>query len=259
MGITFAAGAYIEQLNQTPLNVLKATVGVWFRRSGRPASFQSFMSKHSSISSREGFGTYLDPSAGAGQDKMHVFGTAGGGASAFDISTTPQIVFDGNWHLFSANLQVTNGAANDLYLDGGNKVSANAAATWDLDAQPIRFGKDPDTFWTSWDGSLAHGFYYNEILTDAEHMALACGISPLYIRPHALLVYVPMIGPDFTANVQQIPSLAATTTSGTLTLASYEPPLGPVNEGFLFDRDWPTMTIISRRLHFTPIRSARRR
>lgn len=265
MAITFAAGAYVEVGTNTVLEITKGTIGVWFRRLGRPASFQAFMSKHSSSSSNEGFGTYLDPSAGANQDKMHMYIKTTSGGTVVDLMTAPQVVFDGNWHLFSANLQIANASQQDLYLDGANKVSGNAAFAYDLGGspQPVRFGRDNDTFWTSFDGSLAHGFYYNEMLTDAEHGALARGVSPLAIRPHALLIYIPMTGPGFIMNSSRLSSaVPAPTTSGTLSQAIYGPIIEPENEGFLFgDMKFSAMasSVNARRPRFNAIRSARRR
>lgn len=262
MGITFTSGAYINFADgtNTILNVSKATVGVWFRRNGRPASYMSFMSKHSGVASFQGFGTYLDPSAGADQDKMHLYTKNAGGGIPVGLMTAPQNSFDGNWHLFSANLQTANGAQNDLYLDGGNKVSVNASAAWDMGGSfGLRFGMDIDTFWSAWDGSLAHGFFYNEILTDAEHMALGCGVSPLSIRPHALLVYLPMTGPNFVFNSIKN-GLVEPTISGTLSQAAYDAPLAPLDGGFLFDRDWFEVSYpVGRKTRFNPVRSARRR
>lgn len=47
----------------------------------------------------------------------------------------------------------------------------------------------------NWDGSLAEFGYWNVILSADEFLALAKGVSPLLIRPTALIEYVPLIGP----------------------------------------------------------------
>lgn len=261
MGITFAAGAFVAQATNTVIEGGTATVGIWFRRNGRPAGTQPLIfGKHSSIASAEGFGFYLENTAGANQDTLNLFAKSATQTQAFSIKAAPAIAFDGGWHLASGNLQVTSGAANDLYIDGGNKISANSGVNWDLTGQNIRLARSADTFWGNFDGSLAHAFLYKEILSDAEHRALAHGVSPLSIRPHALLWYLPLLGIDFIKN--SIPSnvLAVPTTSGTLTNASIGESFGPFEDGFLFDLSIPMMkpgASASKKWH--PIRSARRR
>lgn len=229
MAITFTAGSFINQVTHTIFEITTGAVGVWWRRNGRPAGTQmEIMGKHSSLSSAEGFAFYLENTAGANQDTLNLYAKNSSQTLAFSIKHLSQVAFDGGWHLASANLRITNGATNDLYLDGIGKVSGTNSVGWDLGGvpQPLRLGKSNDTFWQSFDGSLAHAFYYNETLTDAEHLALASGVSPLLIRPHALLFYLPMTGPDFIKNsMDVIPLSAALTTSGTLTQAALNPPI----------------------------------
>lgn len=264
MGITFAAGAFISQATNAVLEFTTGTVGCWWRRNGRPAGSQPmFFGKHSSVSSAEGFGFYLENTVGANQDTLNIFGSNNSAVSAFSIkAATPTTVWDGFWHMASANLNIGNATTQTLYVDGISRNTASSSRAWDVGGapQPLRLARSPDSFWGNFDGSLAHMFYYNEQLSDAEHMALYCGASPLSIRPHALIYYLPLTDLGSLINATMNPAVIAPTTSGTLSLADTGPPVAPPNEGFLFaNMNFRAMrsTPIIRR--FTPIRSARRR
>lgn len=265
MAITFAAGAFVNVVTNTILEFTVGTVGIWWRRSGIPSGNQPMIyGKHSSISSAEGFGFYLENTAGASQSALGVFGTNNSAASAFSFpSTAPKNAFDGYWHMASANLNIANGSTQSLYQDGIMRTTANASRAWDLGGapQPVRLARSPDTFWGSFDGSLAHMFYYNEQLTDAEHMALYNGVSPYAIRPHALLLYLPLT--DVQALRNELANVEPfATTSGTLTLADSNPPVQPIDGGLTFANmnfRGINSTAGVRVPHFNAIRSARRR
>lgn len=237
MALTFAAGAFVNIITNTILEFTTGTVGIWFKRSGRPAGNQPVIfCKHSSISSAEGFAFYLENTVGANQDTVNLFGTNNSAQTAFSIkAATPTTIWDGYWHMASANLNIANASTQTVYVDGLSRNTGVASRAWDLGGapQPVRLARSPDTFWGSFDGSLAHMFYYNEQLTDAEHMALYNGVSPYTIRPHALLLYMPLTDVQALRNsMSNIEPFA--TTSGTISLAADNPPVQPIDGGLTF-------------------------
>jgi hypothetical protein len=257
MGITFASAAYFEIPSNGTLDTIAATC-FWFRRSGRTSSATEPHSKHSAFASVGGFGFYFQPAAGANQDTVNLYAKNIGGSNAFDISASPKVAFDGNWHLASANFRFGSGNANDLYVDGRNKVSGNAAVAWNHNGQVTRYGTSNDSFWITWGGDIGQSATWNTVLTDAEHFALAMGASPLSIRSEALLTYNPAEHPLFIRDPRFVGSH---TTSGTIAYAQNFPPICPRDTGSLFDTEFnctgvgPTATT---RHHYFPIRSGRR-
>lgn len=221
MAITFTSSAFIQRANSLTLDN-NGSMGVWFRRSGRPSTPQMWvMGRGSSVSSAEGWGFYLEMTAGADQDKLFFFGKSATQVQRITLKSVAQTVFDGNWHCATCNVRVENAATCDLYYDGVKSTGTNSAS-WDMQNQAVRFAKSADTFWSAFDGSLAGGFWYNEILTDMEHVLLAQGVSPLLIRPGALVLYVPMM--DETQVQDWGKNALALTTSGTLSRAIIAPP-----------------------------------
>lgn len=234
MAITFASSAFIARANSTSLDT-NGSMGCWFRRNGRPSTPQMWvMGRGSSISSAEGWGMYLEMTAGADQDKLFFFGKSATQVQRITLKSVAQTVFDGNWHCASCNVRVENAATCDLFYDGVKSTGTNSAS-WDMANQGVRFAKSADTFWQGFDGSLSGGFWYNEILTDMEHYLLALGCSPLLIRPQALVLYVPMV--DETQVLDLGKNMLALTTSGTLSLAAIASPFDTMNIKEFFDTE----------------------
>lgn len=253
MGITFASGAFIARANSTTLDA-NGSMGVWFRRSGRPSSPQMWvMGRGSSISSAEGWGFYLEMTAGADQDKLFFFAKSATQVQRITLKSVAQTVFDGNWHCATCNVRVENAATCDLFYDGVKSTGTNSAS-WDMQNQGVRFAKSADSFWQAFDGSQAGGFWYNEILSDMEHLLLSRGVSPLSIRPQALVLYVPMA--DETLVLDRGKNALALTTSGTLTRASFAPPIEYKECGELFDLERPALPTAPVRKHYSAYRTA---
>ena len=74
----------------------------------------------------------------------------------------------------------------------------NAAAVTGLDQAGIGARYRLSAGSNFFDGSLVDVAMWSAILTDAEWLALAAGVSPLLIRPEALVMYTPMIGAENT-------------------------------------------------------------
>lgn len=256
MAITFAAGALVDRANDTKFDGAIGSVGVFFRRNSRPVGTQmSIFSRHAAITSGGGFNLFLETTVGANQDKFGVQIKNTGGTQTNLVYCASQVVFDGGWHLASINFNTANAAALDLYIDGGNKASGNNTAAWSFLANSTRLARSLDAFWQSFDGSLAHAFWYTQTLTDAEHRALACGVSPYAIRPWALLMYLPLAGPLQIYDAG--PNRFTTTNSGTITLATVSPISEPLNEGWHYGEYDDSTPGSGRRKFFTPMRSGR--
>lgn len=103
------------------------------------------------------------------------------------------------------------------FIDGGSKgTEATAKVPTGLDA--IRIGavarSSASKFLT---GSVAHAAIWSVTLTDAEVAALAAGLSPLRMRPGALVFFAPLLGlaspePDYTTG-QRLLTLTDTPTA----------------------------------------------
>lgn len=238
MAITFASGAYIDKSGAvTDWDLNAGSFCLWFRRSGRPAGNAPVIQgkTSSALGSAAGINVYLNVAAGADQDKLGIQIKNNSGSQANSINCAPQIVFDGNWHLASMDWNQTGSSPCNLYLDGGNKATANNSFGWAWVTQGIRYARSVDSFWGSFDGQLAHSCWWNVQLTAMEHYLLGCGAHPLTINPGAIIMYLPMddaaVVRDYGPRIQQ-----TITTSGTLTRSLFEPPLGPADMGFLMEK-----------------------
>lgn len=254
MGITFSSSGFIQRASTTILDA-NGSMGVWFRRSGRPSGVQPWvMGRGSSISSAEGWGFYLENTAGADQDKLFFFAKSATQVQRITLKSVAQTVFDGNWHCASCDVRVENAATCNLFYDGVKSTGTNSAS-WDMANQPVRFAKHVDTFWGAFDGSLSGAFWYNEVLTEMEHFLLSRGVCPLLIRPQNLVLYIPMA--DETQVFDWGKSALALTTGGTLSRATFSPPIDYTECGQLFDVERNAIIAPFARPHYSAYRTAR--
>jgi hypothetical protein len=117
-----------------------------------------------------------------------------GGAVFWNTSPAPTI---SEWHHVGVSYD-SGSTTNDaqIYFDGVaqtmNDQTPSGSVTNSSEAYSI--GNRGDDGARAWDGMLAEFAAWNAILTADEFAALGKGVSPLTIRPAALVEYVPMIG-----------------------------------------------------------------
>lgn len=85
----------------------------------------------------------------------------------------------------------TSATARAAYLNGGSKGTSATSRTPTGLARTSVGVRDTSAQAQWFAGQLANGAIWNSTLTDAEALALAGGISPLKIQPHALIWFAP--------------------------------------------------------------------
>lgn len=110
----------------------------------------------------------------------------GGGSSQLDQGSSST----GVWNHFGLN-----------WSSGGRKVSFNGTLNSQTAAQGSPGGLDRTQVGTLWsggalvyNGDIAEAAIWNALLDDAEFAVLAAGVSPLLVRPSALVAYWPLLG-----------------------------------------------------------------
>lgn len=184
------------------ISSVSTTACVAFRFKSSQATTNVQLFGRWSGTSREGMALLLNNTA----NKITLVGFAGVTQRVGIASTTT--VNDGNWHSVVANINVTNGGANSLYVDGNPEGSANSSQTWSCGSDKWSiFGDSIDAFWPTHIGEIAdHGLWMDVQLTADEAAAYAAGFSPARIRPHALQCYAPLVRSTSCLKGNSIPS-----------------------------------------------------
>lgn len=115
-------------------------------------------------------------------------------------SSTPQWTWTcpstGIWHTVGLSYD-NSSTSNDpvVYMDGSSvtvtEVVAPSGTPYIIGTSPWCFGNRYESG-RVWNGDLQDGAIWTDILTADEHAALAAGVSPLLIRPDALVEYIDM-------------------------------------------------------------------
>lgn len=113
-----------------------------------------------------------------------------GGTPLLNIATTA-MASTGTWsHAAGVGVSATD---HRVFFDGGNKGSSGTSVS----PVPVnaRIGRSPSSS-NFFDGLLAEMAVWNVALSDAEIALWAKGFSPLFIQPHNLVAYWPLIRDD---------------------------------------------------------------
>jgi hypothetical protein len=115
--------------------------------------------------------------------------------SANPIPSAGSGLADGAWH--SAGGVIASTTSRTAYADGvagtpsTTSCSATAISGCDTTAIGVIVRPTP-AYW--FNGSIAEAAIWSVALTDADMAALALGLSPLFVRPDALVFYAPLMG-----------------------------------------------------------------
>jgi hypothetical protein len=113
------------------------------------------------------------------------------GATVGKASTTT-LVTAGAWQHVAAVF--TSASSRAAYLAGGNKVT-NATTSTPTNLNTTGIGVYVDSGNNNLiNADIAEVAFYNVALTDADVLASSTGLSPLLIRPEALVAYWPLLG-----------------------------------------------------------------
>jgi hypothetical protein len=177
-----ASSRYLE--GAAPLTAVPLTVACWFRPAASPAgSTLSFMQLGNSAAQK----LFL-----LGQSTAGVIVQAYDGTTAGSATTTAQptaAVWSHAAGVFASN------SDRRVYLNGGNK-STDATATTPTGIDKLDLGAYVYSggHILFFDGDLAEAGIWNVALDDFDVASLAAGLSPLLVRPSALVGYWPLIG-----------------------------------------------------------------
>jgi hypothetical protein len=130
-------------------------------------------------------------------------------ASASSAVTTATVPTSGWQHFAGVTASATSRFA---YLNGTpGSVQTTSRVPSGINMLRVGAGGTASSLWT---GTIAHCAVWNVALTDAEIAALAAGLSPLAMRPGALVAYWPYMGRD-TADIDIVGRFDLTNTSTT--------------------------------------------
>ena len=157
------------------------TFAAWYRPATTSFSYDAVMSivgdsSGEMVLSREG-------------TDLRVFKNGGGVAQNIDTLTA------NTWHHVCGVFAATNDRR--VYTDGGNKITNSANQTGGTFTR-TGIGARPRvaTPLEYLDGRVAEAAIWSAALSDAEVAFLALGFSPLFIQPHNLAAYWPLIRDD---------------------------------------------------------------
>lgn len=158
------------------------TFAAWVRPTA-VASYQAVLSISQNVGSANYHALYLNPSAG-----VSAYSLAGGGTTG--EATSGGTMTANAWaHVAAVFSATTNRRA---YLNGtGGTANTTTVNPGGLDITQI------GTLWTGTNPATAdvgEAVIYGAALTDADLASLAAGVSPLLVRPDALVAYYPLLG-----------------------------------------------------------------
>lgn len=188
------------------------TMACWFR-SGSATADQCLMSIWDAGGSPVARWNLIASGATAGDP---IIAQAQAGGSSRNANTTTGYSTN-TWH--HACGRFTSATSRDVYIDGGSKGSNTTSNTpTGLDTTGIGT-REGGLFMN---GRIAEAGIWNVSLTEGEINALAKGVSPLRIRPSALVAYWPLYGVASPENNHVGASFHLTVTGAT---QSFHPPV----------------------------------
>jgi len=168
----------------------------------------------------------------------NIYSFARNGAAGFD--TTDSTIVSSGWHHYVLVYDGTQSALDrlDVYYDGVkqtmNHTGDDHGATMGS-MESMGWGHDTSTGSARYTaGSYAETAWYDDVLTPAEIASLASGVTPVLIRPRALVHYWPLV--DTTQDVVggEEPTLTGTTVlahprviNPTAQILQFPPPAAP--------------------------------
>lgn len=188
MARAFVAASSQQLFNATtPVSGVPLTMACWFRTT--TGAWKSLIELVNSAGGSTGefqLGlTATGTTIGANRVVAEVNGGTGGTSAVSSISHSQANVWE---HAAAVFISATSRAA---YLNGGNKGTATLSAT-PSGLNELFVGND--IFNDYMDGAIADAAIWAAALDDYEIAALALGVSPLLIRPSALVAYWPLGG-----------------------------------------------------------------
>jgi hypothetical protein len=181
----FVAASSQQLFNASaPLTGVPLSMACWYRTTTSGWKMLIDLANSAGGSTGE-FGLGLS-STGAGIGANRVVAQVNGSNAAVSSASYSQgNVWEHAAAVFSGN------SARAAYLNGGNKGTVASSAT-PSGINEVFVGND--IFGEYHDGAIADAAIWAAALDDAEVAALALGVSPLLIRPSALVAYWPLIG-----------------------------------------------------------------
>ena len=116
------------------------------------------------------------------------------------------------WH--HACAVAASDASRSVYIDGGSKATTTTSISVSGEYR-ISIGRFSDSSPSVYfSGKIAEAAIWNIALSDAEVALLAKAVSPLMVRPEALIFYTPIIG-KYSPEIDLIGGLSLTVTGAT--------------------------------------------
>jgi len=161
------------------------TMACWFNADAATAS-EALMSIN--VSDRRGFVLTAAGAVAGDPVRFQSITTAGGTGTA--DSTTGYTA--GTWHHAIGTSSLSNSRA--AYIDGGSEGTNTTNAPVGTLANIIIGARTVTTPGLFFNGHIAEAAVWNVVLDPAERVMLARGVSPLFVRPSALVSYCPVYG-----------------------------------------------------------------
>lgn len=183
-----AASATALTTTSSPTSVYPCTMAIWCRPTGAGGTSQALFSLKYSVAADDRDHATLTRDVGAAGKFLHYISDYYG-VAAYTQCAASYVV--GQWHHVCAVMTSTTSRA--IFMDGGNKATNTvtvAAPGWDR----VSVGHVPETTHYYGNADLAEAALWSIALTDADVALLGLGLSPLFVRPDALVFYAPLLG-----------------------------------------------------------------
>jgi hypothetical protein len=219
MARTFVAASsqYLESTSTPSVTAVPLTMACWVRIAS--SSVLSLSAIENRSLSDDNFRMYTNGLT---------INAAQGASAVSQVSTTAGSLVIGTWAhaagVFTSNSSRTAyvngvaGAANSVAIGAPSGINSMSVGRLYHGASPLQY----------MDGDLAEIAIWNIALSAAELATLALGVSPLLVRPEALVFYAPLLGGSPENDVMRRKSLTVTgataaTTHPRMLLASSKP------------------------------------
>jgi hypothetical protein len=216
----------LSRATNPPVTAVPLTISAWVRRQVAIASVDLV-----TLCDTPGTGTNyfellaLDDSTGVGGfgggGGLQCYAMSGGASSGAAFTAGVPNLSASEWHHACG---VWSSAVNRAaFIDGGNKATNGTSVTPSGIAQTVIGQASFNT-----GGSISDVAIWNVALSDAEVLALARGMSPLFVRPSGLIAYWPLdtIASQGLNRVRGTTDRTLTVTQGAVAQASAGPPVG---------------------------------
>jgi hypothetical protein len=209
---TRASSHYLRSLTVPSISAYPITIAAWAKTTDNTLVNQcvvNFSASNSNAAAGTHFFSLQINGSNAGKLGAGVGDASGSGVAASSIA-----VSNNTWHHLAGRFNSS--TSREAILDGGNSGSDTTSVVFPTSLDRTNIGRiefnGTPTQTNYLNGDVADAAVWSVALDNAEITALAAGVSPLLVRPTALVAYWPLLG-VWSPEIELMRGLALTVTS----------------------------------------------